>query len=61
MKHCIRNLPAEVSEVYYGVTLTNAEKWAERGYEAAGYEQTLFNRETQWAEFLKRNNAEIRY
>lgn len=61
VKHCIRNLPAEVSEVYYGVTLTNAEKWAERGYEAAGYEQTLFNRETQWAEFLKRNNAEIRY
>ena len=47
--------------VYYGVTLTNGEKWVERGYEEAGYEDTKFDQTTGWSHFLKRNNIEVAY
>jgi len=50
-----------VDEVYYGVTLTNGEKWVERGYAEAGYEDTKFDQTTGWSHFLKRNNIEVAY
>ena len=50
-----------IGEVFYGVTLTNSEQWVARGYDIAGYEDTLFDRTTGWSRLLKRNNIELRY
>jgi hypothetical protein len=51
----------EIGEVFYGVTLTNGEQWEARGYESAGYEDTLFDKTTGWSRLLKRNNITLRY
>lgn len=61
IRYCIRNLPTGVSDIYYGVTLTNATLWEARRYEEAGYEETLFNQTTNWSKFLKRNNITVKY
>lgn len=47
----------DVANVYYNVTLVNQQQWASLGYEAAGYEDTTFDRATGWSRLLKRNNA----
>lgn len=51
----------EIGEVFYGVTLTNGEQWERRGYESAGYEDTLFDKTTGWSRLLKRNNITLQY
>ena len=51
----------EIGEVFYGVTLTNGEQWEARGYESAGYEDTLFDKTTGWSRLLKRNNITLGY
>lgn len=58
--HYTQNL-SDIENVYYAVTLTNAMQWNERGYEAAGYRETLFDRTTGWSRYLVRNNIELRY
>lgn len=50
-----------IKEVYYGITLTNAQMWAERQYSEAGYEATMFDQRTGWSRFLKRNNVVLQY
>ncbi len=51
----------KIREVFYGVTLTNSEQWVARGYDKAGYEDTLFDKTTGWSRLLKRNNITLRY
>ena len=50
-----------IEEVYYGITLTNAQMWTERQYSEAGYEATMFDQRTGWSRFLKRNNIVLQY
>ena len=47
----------DVESVYYNVTLVNQSQWVSLGYEAAGYEDTTFDRVTGWSRLLKANNA----
>ena len=51
----------DVDNVYYNVTLVNQSQWVSLGYEAAGYEDTTFDRATGWSRLLKRNNATFRH
>ena len=51
----------DVESVYYNVTLVNQSQWASLGYEAAGYEDTTFDRVTGWSRLLKLNNATFRH
>ena len=46
-----------VDRVYYSVTLINKEQWETLGFEAAGYEDTAFDKVAKWSNLLKANNA----
>lgn len=57
--YCIES--TETIDVYYGVTLTNKGEWKAKGYEAAGYTATSFDKATGWSQFLRRNNIAMKY
>lgn len=48
-------------DIFYGVTLTNSHEWEAKGYDEAGYCNTLFDKTTGWSRFLRRNNIALRY
>jgi cytosine/adenosine deaminase-related metal-dependent hydrolase len=47
----------DVDSVYYTAMLINKSQWTTLNVEAAGYEETAFDKATGWSRLLKVNNA----